>query len=113
MVTITQDKVPQFVPMIRMAAMEDGEEVGHVHVVLIHGDNPCRRYAYIEELHVSAAHRGKKVGSELMRSAIEFAKKQGCYKVVPCSRYENDAAHRLYDSLGFKYWGHERRLNLK
>ena len=54
---------------------------------------------HIEDVVVSKEHEGKGVGFKIMQSALEYAKKQGCYKtILDC----DDKVRPFYERLGFK-----------
>lgn len=38
--------------------------------------------AYIEDVAIRESYRGKNIGSDLIKKAIDFAKSKGCYKIV-------------------------------
>ena len=38
--------------------------------------------AYIEDVVIRESYRGKNIGSDLIKKAIDFAKSKGCYKIV-------------------------------
>jgi len=58
------------------------------------------KVGYIEEVVVHPNFRGDKIGVKFVEKLIEFAKKSGCYKVVPhCARRNIE----YYEKLGFKY----------
>lgn len=55
----------------------------------------------IENVITDAAHRRMGIGKTVVKNAVEYAKKQGCYKVILHSRNERTAAHRFYEAVGF------------
>lgn len=58
--------------------------------------------AWIEDVVVNETHRGKGIGAELCREAIQYATKAGARTVDLTSRASRQAANRLYQSVGFK-----------
>ena len=64
----------------------------------------CRPTAFIEAVVVKRAHRRRGVASQLMRQAIDDARRASCFKIQLLSnkRHAHDGAHRLYRSLGFE-----------
>ncbi len=56
----------------------------------------------IESVRVASAMRGKGVGEEMMRWAIDRCAEKGCGVVQLTSDRQRDAAHRFYERLGFK-----------
>ena len=58
--------------------------------------------AWIEDVVVDEAARGRGVGEALNRKALELAKESGARTVDLTSRSSREAANRLYKRLGFK-----------
>jgi|GEM_PF-1943875 len=48
---------------------------------------------------------GRNLGRACIMKAIEFARENGCYKVMLLSGAERTEAHRFYESLGFSGTG--------
>ena len=65
---------------------------------------PAGVIAYIEDVVVDEAERGKGVGEALTRVAIELAAQKGAVKVDLTSAPWREAANRLYQRLGFVHW---------
>jgi len=64
---------------------------------------------HIEDVATRKSHEGKGVGSALMKEAVSYAKKRGCYKVMlDC---ETDLMP-FYERFGFKEGDHSMRLDL-
>lgn len=63
---------------------------------------PTGMRAWIEDVVVDEAARGRGVGESLNREAIRLAAEQGCRTVDLTSRPSREAANRLYQRLGFK-----------
>jgi ribosomal protein S18 acetylase RimI-like enzyme len=55
----------------------------------------------VAEVYVAEAHRGQGVGEALLRRAIELFRERGVTLGYVWTRPENDAATRLYRSVGF------------
>ncbi len=58
--------------------------------------------ANLEDLFVSEDARGSGLGRELVAAALERARERGCSRILLDTAESNDAALRLYRSLGFK-----------
>jgi ribosomal protein S18 acetylase RimI-like enzyme len=58
--------------------------------------------AHLEDLFVSAAARGSGVGRELVEAAFERARERGCTRMLLDTSESNEAAVRLYESMGFR-----------
>ena len=59
------------------------------------------RAAWFEDLVVHPAHRGRGVGSALLRYVIEQAKKDGVLRITLLTDADNERAQALYRKLGF------------
>lgn len=90
-------------PNDRMIVAElDGMPVGCVQLTFLPG--LMRRgmwRALVEVVHISADHRGKGLGGEMMRWAIEESRRHGCGMVQLTSNKKRPDAHRFYERLGF------------
>jgi glucosamine-phosphate N-acetyltransferase len=58
--------------------------------------------AYIDELVVDQAYRGRGIGTALLLKALDYAKKKGCTRVELDSALHRKAAHRFYINLDFE-----------
>ncbi len=81
------------------AAAEEGRIVGLLSVALY--DVPSGRKAWIEDVVVDAAWRGRGVGEALVREALALARREGVAQVMLTSNAAREAAHRLYERIGF------------
>ena len=63
---------------------------------------PTGMRAWIEDVVVDEAARGKGVGEALNREALDIARREGCKTVDLTSRPSREAANRLYQRLGFE-----------
>lgn len=98
-------------------AEADGELVGHVHVSV--QDTPPvpllkpRRFAYIDEIVVKAAYRGRGVGHLLMKQAEAWARANGA-TAIELGVYEfNREAQEFYRGLGYTTLYRRMSKNLK
>ena len=85
---------------VLFVARDDGEIVGSLSLVLFRIPTGLR--AWIEDVVVDGAARGKGVGEALNRAAIERASKAGAKTVDLTSRPSRETANRLYQRLGFQ-----------
>jgi ribosomal protein S18 acetylase RimI-like enzyme len=58
--------------------------------------------AHLEDLFVSADARGSGVGRELVEAALERARRRGAARILLDTNESNEAALRLYSSVGFR-----------
>jgi ribosomal protein S18 acetylase RimI-like enzyme len=63
---------------------------------------PTGRRAWIEDVVVDTAQRGKGIGEALTREALLVAKEAGATTVDLTSRPSREAANRLYQRVGFE-----------
>jgi GNAT superfamily N-acetyltransferase len=86
-----------------LIAERDGETVGTLQITFIHGlSRQGARRALIEAVRVAAPFRGKGLGEEIIRAAIEIARQAGCAMVQLATDKGSKDAHRFYERLGFK-----------
>ncbi|MGI8786988.1 MAG: GNAT family N-acetyltransferase [Pyrinomonadaceae bacterium] len=58
--------------------------------------------ATVESVRVDGKFRGRGIGKELMRWAINRAREENCFAVQLTTNSERRDAHRFYENLGFK-----------
>ena len=96
-----------------IVAEEGSRVVGTTMLIIVsnltHGGLP---WAGVENVMVDAAYRRKGIGKLMMDYALAEAKKAGCYKIQLISDKSRTAAHKFYESLGYKASGHGFRLYL-
>ena len=81
-------------------AIEDGRVVGFVSAVhYLHPDKP-RPELWINEVSVAATHRGRGLGTALLRSLFAVAQSLGCAEAWVLTDRANTAAMRLYAVAG-------------
>jgi ribosomal protein S18 acetylase RimI-like enzyme len=85
---------------ILLVAVEDGVILGSLTLVVF--PIPTAIRAWIEDVVVDEAGRGKGVGAALNKEAIERARTLGAATVDLTSRPSREAANRLYQRLGFE-----------
>ncbi|MCL1858571.1 MAG: GNAT family N-acetyltransferase [Oscillospiraceae bacterium] len=86
-------------------AMLDGNCVGSLRV--------CKRWnknAFIDDLAIDRAHRGKGVGTMLMNAAVDWGKEHELYGVSLETQDWNLRACRFYLKYGFKLGGIDRNV---
>ena len=57
--------------------------------------------AFVENVVTDSEYRGQGLGRKVMEKAIEFARKNNCYKVILQSASFRKEAHQFYKNLGF------------
>jgi ribosomal protein S18 acetylase RimI-like enzyme len=86
-------------PMTVFVARLAGEIVGTLSLATF--AIPTGRRAWIEDVVVDPAHRGRGVASQLVEAALRLAAETGCRTVDLTSRPSRVDANRLYEQLGF------------
>jgi ribosomal protein S18 acetylase RimI-like enzyme len=85
----------------RLLIAKDGDHiVGSLTLVLFRVPTGMR--AWIEDVVVDEAARGRGVGETLSRAAVEHARSVGAVTVDLTSRPSREAANRLYQRIGFE-----------
>ena len=86
--------------VVLVARNEDGTVLGSLTLVTFR--IPTGMRAWIEDVVVDEAARGRGVGDALNRAALDAARDRGCRTVDLTSRPSREAANRLYQRLGFE-----------
>ena len=97
---------------IKIVIKEKDNVIGRVYLYLINNSSHSNPYGLVEDLWIAEESRKKGIGSKLLATAIEEAKKQKCYKVIAQSRYEKTGVHYFYETNGFKDHGKNFRIDL-
>lgn len=94
-------------------AETDGEMVGTFALVIMdnlgHLGQPS---GVIEDVVVLESRQGQGIGKYMMNHAVGLCKDKGCYKVTLSSNLKREAAHRFYESLGFRKHGYSFLMEL-
>lgn len=88
---------------ILLLAEEDGKILGSLTLVVFAIPTAIR--AWIEDVVVDDAARGRGVGKALNNEALSLARRAGATTVDLTSRPSREAANRLYQRLGFEQRG--------
>jgi GNAT superfamily N-acetyltransferase len=101
-------------PRQRLLVVEvQGRVIGTATLVIIPNlSYQGRPYGIVENIVVDAAARGFGYGEVLLRSAIDEARRAGCYKLSLTSNKRRTNAHRFYERVGFKATHEGYRLDL-
>jgi ribosomal protein S18 acetylase RimI-like enzyme len=83
-----------------LIARDEGEIVGSLTLAMFR--IPTGRRAWIEDVVVDNARRGRGIGEALTREALAVAKAAGATTVDLTSRPSREAANRLYQRVGFE-----------
>jgi ribosomal protein S18 acetylase RimI-like enzyme len=98
----TRDEVEELVASqaSTLLVVRDPEIVGALTLVVFR--TPTGVHAWIEDVVVDSAMRGRGIGEALTRDAIARAKQLGANEVNLTSRPSREAANRLYQRIGFQ-----------
>jgi len=66
--------------------------------------------AYLEEVYVAPAHRGRGIGRALLESVLEVARAQGATRIDLGTSETDTAAIGLYESCGFSNLEHGAKM---
>jgi ribosomal protein S18 acetylase RimI-like enzyme len=88
-------------PATTLLVARAGEEIVGITTLVVFRVATGMR-AFIDDVVVSDAHRGKGLGENLVRAAIAQAASLGVQKIDLTSRPSREAANRLYRRLGFE-----------
>lgn len=90
-------------PNNRLLIAEINDEVvGTLQITFIHGlSRQGAKRALIEAVRVASLHRGKGFGEQIVREAVEMARREGCAMVQLTTDKSRKDAHRFYERLGF------------
>jgi len=87
-------------------ATVDEEIIGTFSLLIM--DNLAHKGApmgFVENVVVDRAWRGGGMGRRMMEFGMDLCRDQGCYKMTLSSHLKREAAHRFYESLGFRKHG--------
>ena len=83
-------------------AVENGKVISTCYCLII--PNLTRlgsSIAFVENVVTDSEYRGQGLGRKVMEKAIDFARKNNCYKVILQSASFRKEAHQFYKNLGF------------
>ncbi len=95
-------------PDYRIYVASAGKEIVGTFALLVM-DNLAHRgapSAIIEDVVVRRNRQRKGIGRRMMRFAMDYCRRKGCYKVALSSNLRRDGAHRFYEALGFQRHGY-------
>jgi len=81
---------------------ESGTVLGHMFTVIeeSHAPKVAHKTLFIDDLCVDEAARGQKIGEQLYRFALQYAKEIGCYNLTLNVWSANKSAVRFYERQG-------------
>lgn len=83
-------------------AKENGKIIGSCYICIIPNlSRGGKSIGFIENVITDKEYRRKGIGKNIIKKAIEYAKKQNCYKILLQSGNKRTEAHKFYESIGF------------
>jgi len=83
-----------------LLAEMDGEVVGFVDQWILHDFVHGGKLSYIQNLYITAKHRKKSIGGQLLQEIIKRAKEKGVLEIHVVTEFENKPAINLYKKYG-------------
>lgn len=97
-----------------LIAEVNGQIVGTLQITFIHGlSRQGAKRALLEAVRVASLHRGKGFGEQIIRRAVEMARREGCAMVQLTTDKSRKDAHRFYERLGFEASHEGMKLTLE
>jgi len=97
---------------IKFSMEKEGKEVGRAYLFIMHNDLHEEPFGLLEDVYVEEEYREQGLGTELVKAVIRAARDNDCYKLLCTSRHSRPKIHDWYQTLGFKNYGLEFRMNL-
>ncbi len=72
---------------IKLSLEKDSKEIARATLYVMSNDLHNEPFGLLEDVMVDEELRGQGIGTELVKSIIEEAKKENCYKVIATSRH--------------------------
>ena len=83
-------------------ADHDGRVAATCYIAIIPNiTRQCASIGFIENIVTAAWYRHRGIGRKLLKTVIEYAKAQGCYKIALQSGTMRTEAHEFYKAVGF------------
>jgi GNAT superfamily N-acetyltransferase len=79
----------------------DGKTIGMASLLYSISTVLGGKVAILEDMIIDKDFRSKGFGRELLKEAIDFAKRRNCLRLSLLTDFDNDAAINLYKSVGF------------
>lgn len=96
---------------VKFTVEENGKIIGRAYLYIIYNDLHEEPYGLLEDVFIEEEFRGSGLGTKLVNSVIEEAKKIGCSKLIGQSRHERTKVHAWYEKFGFKNHGLNFRMD--
>lgn len=87
--------------MCRCFLLADGDRYVGLSTCFITSTFKVKPYLYVHDLYVVESKEDKGLGTLLLSSLVDFARREDCCKVTLEVRSDNDRAMHVYQKLGF------------
>jgi glucosamine-phosphate N-acetyltransferase len=103
------NKIDENRDQVIYVAVKDNIVIGSASIIIeqkfIHGGG---KVGHIEDVVVAKKFQGKGIGQKIVKSLLEYAQKQGCYKtILDCT----DEVIPFYERIGFKRYSNSMRFD--
>ena len=91
--------------LILVAEGAEAQPIGFAEVTLrsrADGCDPARPVGYLEGWYVAESSRRKGYGSDLLRAAEDWARRQGCLEMASDTWVDSSLSQRVHEALGFE-----------
>lgn len=86
-----------------LCAELDGNIIGFCAYAIMNNFWQEGRIAYVYAMIIDEAQRGNGIGSELLKTSFDYARKSGCKKIELDSGFPREKAHKFYtEKMGFE-----------
>lgn len=85
-----------------LIAEKETEIMGFASIIFLDRLNQEYKEMYIPELIITKKHQYKDIGTTLIKSCIEIAKKNKCHRIRLESGNQRKNSHRFYKKMGFE-----------
>lgn len=82
-------------------ATKQNKIVGMINLLYSVSTSLGARVGIIEDVIVLPEFRGKKIGSQLIKHAIKYAKRKNLKRITLFTDFDNQKAHKFYEKSGF------------
>ena len=94
-------------PMLTFTIMDDDDVIARAQLYIM--ESSKGEYGRIENVFVDEEYRGRGLGTELSKIAMEESRSLGHYKCTLASSRSN--AQRIYEKIGFRKHGESYRID--
>jgi len=82
---------------------KDGQVVGMVNLLYLMSTAMGGKVAMLEDMIIAERCRSQGLGQQLLTTAIDFARQQGCLRITLLTDADNERAQQFYQKHGFNH----------